>query len=378
MIESSQKNESPKYRFDIATDRLQEAFFLASWNQLLAQGESQDAIYQTPEFFNFLLETSNDKDRLQIFSITRTDDDQLVGIVPIRIRDETMSFQAGSKKWGQKNFQVVGLLGSIPLAPAEPDLAEKIFIYLLNRFGNCQAVCMAALPSESTLWNAIRNSTRISKFFFTYAVDGWRQCHTIPLFSSFELYLQQFSAKKRYNLNRQIRLLREQCGTLSLHRIKQLSEVSRLMSAINNLVPEEKRHHFLSEDKCKSLAKSNLLLCYVLECGTTPAALIFGTCSSKVFHVHNIIYSSKLPDFSIGTSILHLAIEDLTTSFNFSSIDLGYGIPGHNYQSSNITKERGFLLIFRKTITNRLLCWLHQLHGKMVENIKNKVKIFIK
>ncbi len=373
MIQSSQ-NESPKYRFDIATDRLQEEFFLANWNQLLADGESQDAIYQTPEFFNFLLETSNDQSRLKIFSITRIEDEQLVGIVPVRIRDETISFQAGSKKWGQKNFQVVGLLGSMPLAPAEPDLTEKIFIYLLKQFDDCQAICMATLPSASTLWNAIRNSTLIPEKFCIYPVDGWRQCHTIPLFSSFELYLQQFSAKKRYNLNRQIRLLREHCGALSLHRVWKPSEVPRLMSAINILAPKEAKSIFLSEEKCRALASHHLLLCYVLDCADSPVALIFGTHSSKVFHVHNILYSSILPDFSIGTSVLHLAIEDLTTSFNFSSIDLGYGIPGHNYQSSNITKERGYVLIFKKTIKNRIFCWLHHFHGNMVMASKVAIK----
>ncbi len=373
MIQPSKENETPKYRFDIATDRLQEKFFLAKWNRLLAQGESQDAIYQTPEFFNFLLETSNDKSRLKIFSITRTDDDQLVGIMPVRIRDETMVFQAGSKKWGQKKFQVVGLLGSIPLAPAEPDLIEKIIIHLLSQFDGCQAVCMATLPSASRLWNSIRHSAVISEKFCTYAVDGWRQCHTIPLFSSFDLYLQQFSAKKRYNLNRQIRLLQEHCGTLSLHRIEQSSDVTRLMSAIEHLVPEEKRHVFLSEEKCKLLASRNLLLCYVLECGMAPAALIFGTHSSKVFHIHNIFYSSELPDFSIGTSILHLAIEDLTTSFKFSCIDLGYGVPGHTYQSSNITKERGYVLIFKNSIKNRIFLRIHDLHGKMVMAAKSAI-----
>jgi hypothetical protein len=376
--QTSKKIESPKYRFDIATNRLQETSFLANWNQLLAEGESQDTIYQTPEFFNFLLETSDDQSRLKIFSITRIEDDQLVGIMPVRIRDETISFQAGSKKWGQKNFQVVGLLGSMPLAPADPDLTEKIFIYLLNQFDDCQAICMAALPSESALWNSIKNSTLMSENFFTYAVDGWRQCHTIPLFSSFELYLKQFSAKKRYNLNRQIRLLREQCGALNLHRIREPSEVPRLMSAINVLVPKEAKSIFLSGEKCQALASHHLLFCYILDCDQVPVALIFGTHSSNVFHVHNISYSSTLPDFSIGTSILHLAIEDLTTSFNFSSIDLGYGIPGHDYQSSNIKKERGYVLIFKKTIRNCMLFRLHQWYGKIIGMIGNRVRNYKK
>ncbi len=376
MIPSS--TAQPEYRFEIATDRLQDAFFLAHWNQFLSQGESQDAIYQTPEFFNFLLDTSDDKNRLQIFSIIRTGDEQLVGIMPVRIRNETVSFQAGSKKIARKNFKVVGLLGSVPLAPVEPDLAEKIFIYLLNQFADCQAICMAAFPSSSTLWQTMKESTTISKKFCIYAVDGWRQCHTIPLFSSFKLYLEQFSAKKRYNLNRQIRLLQEQCGTLSLHRIQQSSEISRLISAINHLVPAEKRHIFLSEEKCRALASHDLLLCYVLDCGQFPAALIFGTHSSKVYHIHNILYSSSLPDLSIGTSILHLAIEDLTTSFHFSSIDLGYGVPGHDYQSSNTKKERGYVLIFRNTIKNHLLCWLHHLHNKIIAMTKIGMKKYLK
>jgi hypothetical protein len=374
MIQPETTDEPPKYRFELATNRVHEEFFMSRWNDFLSNAESQDAVYQTPEFFKFLLETSNEKNRPIIFSIIKNDGDQLVGIVPVRIRNETITFQFGSKRLASKNMRVIGLLGSVPLAPAEHDLIENLFSHLLNQFTDCQAICMAALPSSSTLWNSIQNSTMMSKKLCIHVVDGWRQCHTIPLPPSFELYLQQFHTKKRYNLNRQIRLLREHCGTLSLHRIQHASEVPRLTCAMNDLTTVEERTVFLSEEKCRALASQNLLLCYVLNCGQETAAVIFGTHSSKVFHIHNILYSFKLPQFSIGTSILHLAIEDMATFFNFSSIDLGYGVPGHTYQSSNIKKERGYVLACRRNFKNKVFFLIHEIHTRIVVFSKKIIK----
>ena len=363
-----------KYSVELATDRRQDASFLASWNEFLKDSESEDKIYQTPEFFNFLLRTSNGKDRMEIYSISSREDGKLVGMVPVRIRSDAFVFQIGTKKLASRQMRVIGLLGSMPMAPAEPDLAAQIVDYLFQQFHECQALCLSALPAASVFWNSLRKSSAMSENFRTCIIDEWRECHTIPLFSSFELYLRQFSTKKRYNLNRQIRLLREHGGSLSLHRIRTAAEVHRLTSAIQQLLPADGRGIFLSEEKCKALADLNLLHCYVLECGQAPAAFIFGTCSRQVLHIHNIMYSSTLPEFSIGTTILHLAIEDLCTAFNFSSIDLGYGVPGHTYQSSNVKRERAYVLIFPNTLTNRCLCWLHDFQDHAIKKAKAGMK----
>jgi hypothetical protein len=43
-------------------------------------------------------------------------------------------------------------------------------------------------------------------------MHGWRDCHTVPLPADVDTYLQKLSAKKRYNLSRQVRLLAKEAG----------------------------------------------------------------------------------------------------------------------------------------------------------------------
>src|SRR5450830_1727170 len=347
-------NNFIKFRIDYSKNKINEKDFLDIWRRLILNGESQKKIFQTPEFFNFLDNTNKRCEQLEVFSVTEVEREEIIGVVPVSFKTQQVSFQVGRKNYLSRNINIIELLGSIPLMPTEPALIEHLFNYLFQQFNECHAISMSALPSDSNLWHATKKYVIVRGGFCICIINDWRECHTIPLPTNFELYLKQFSTKKRYNLKRQMKLLQENSGELYLHRVQKSSDVMQLVSAIDKLASNEEKNNYLSEVELKELAECNLLLCYVLNCADVPSALIFGIYSNNVLHVFDILYSKNLARFSMGTIILHLAIEDMISSLKVSSIDLGYGSPGHSYQSTNITKERGQVLVFRNTFKNNI------------------------
>lgn len=362
----------PKYVFECALPRYREENFLSVWRHLLSLSSSPEKIYQTPEFFEFVQKTKAASDRNELLSITRRQTNGNIGIVPLRFREQAFEFRFGSRMLLAPTVQVAMLLGSTPLFPMESGLFDEVVHEIFSRFPSVDAISMAALPLTSELQEYIKDSTSIRALYNVYVMHDWRETHAIPLPEHFDQYLQQFSAKKRFNLNRQIRQLREHGnGQLQLDRIERPEQVANFIIARNSLIEPKMHSAFLSEDKFTVLAEQGLLLSYVMSSGGQPCAVILATRSEYVLHIHNILYLSTLARLSVGTSILHLAIEDLITNFKINSIDLGYSNPSYSHQSSNAIELRGHVLLLRKTWRNKILRFSHRLYVKQIEIFKS-------
>jgi CelD/BcsL family acetyltransferase involved in cellulose biosynthesis len=349
--------------------------FLSLWRQLLSTSASPEKIYQTPEFFTFMEKTNSSDDRIELFSIRSIKTGQIIGIIPARFRKLSFDFVAGSRNFAAPSINVIVLLGSVPLISVKPELFEYFLAYLFEQYPSCRALSMPTLPRESELLSYIQDSKAISRQYRLHVLQGWRECHAIPLPSSFEQYLQQFSSKKRFNLKRQIRLLQEHGNdNLCLKRIEKPEQIAELIKAIRMIATPELLATVTSENSFIELARQGLLHSYILNCGEFPFAVILATRSDDVLHIHNICYPPELAHMSPGVSILHMAIEDLTNNFKFSSIDLGYSNPGHKQQSSNSIQIRGHLLVLRKTLANRLLCVMHDVYLKQLNTLKEIVE----
>lgn len=346
--------------------------FIAVWRRLLSNSSSPEKIYQTPDFFEFLHKTNNGLDRIDLLSIKLLETGETIGIVPIRFRTLSFEFCLGAKTFAAPTMETIVLLGTIPLFPMLPNLFEELLMYLFVQFPSCNAISLPALPVDSDFHSYVRNSATIENQWPTHVLHGWRECHVIPLVNDFEKYLQQFSAKKRFNLKRQVRLLREHGnGELHLNRIEFPEQVADLIKARNAVTPSDILASLSTERVLSGLAQQGLLHSYILRSGTQVYAVILATRSEHVLHIHNILYPEDLARMSVGVSILHLAIEDLINNFRFVSIDLGYSNPTHNHQSSNLIEIRGHMLLLRKSWKNRFLCFTHQCYVRQLEILKN-------
>ncbi|RFP17931.1 GNAT family N-acetyltransferase [Duganella sp. BJB488] len=358
------------YLIEDATDRIGDSALLQRWRELLAESDSHGRVYQSPEFFDYLLSTATEHAPPQLFTVTERASGTVVGVVPLALRRHSFDFIAGRLHLGSLPVPSVCLLGSAPLMPARAELLDLLFKFLLAKFPLCQAISLGALPAHSELWHNIRKGSG----YTAHLLNNWRTCHQIPLPASFEAFMAQFNSKRRYNLKRQQRQLRDHGGgRLALQRIEQPEQLPSMLEAMSRLTTPEHRAQLWTQEEMRELALHGMLLCYQIDCGGQPCALILGLRSSDTLHLFNIFHDKALDHLSVGTTILHMAIEDLC-SRGFTCIDLGYGTPAHSYQSSNATVQRGHVLLMRSNTRNRLA---RALHGAFVTATKT-TRRFIK
>jgi len=344
------------------------------WHNLLEASTSPEKIYQTPAYFEFLLSSPDTRQQATLLVVSDADTSEIKGLIPLRRIEQSFNFKLNSSSCWSPRLQTVLLLGSIPLLPMAPGLIEAVFEAVLTLFPESDAISMTALPRESAFEKTVC-SAALGSGYLMHVLDGWRHGHIIPLAESFDAYLSRYNSKKRFNLKRQVRLLREHSqDTLQLHRITTPEQVALYTGAWKQLAPPELADHLLPTLKLQSLASHGLLHGYVLMLSGAPCAVITATQTAGVLHVHNIIYSQNLARFSVGVCVLYLAVEDLIGQDCFKAIDLGYCNPVHSEQASNLVEVRGNWLVLRKSWRNRVLCWAHDVYTEQVPVVKRMLQ----
>src|SRR5262249_35052794 len=165
------------------------------------------------------------------------------------------------------------------------------------------------------LWQYLQHSRSLRDMFDVYVPNGIQLGHTIPLPPSFQEYLGRFKAKKRYNLLRQVRQLREHGGgALELRRREAPPDVLdfvRDMKALDESAwpPGRRRRfyaHVVDGTEFARLADRGLLLCHVLYCGGRPCAGSIGMIYQRRHYLRAFLRDHRLDRFSPGATLLHL------------------------------------------------------------------------
>jgi CelD/BcsL family acetyltransferase involved in cellulose biosynthesis len=314
------------------------------WRRLLTESRSPEKIYQTPEFFRFLVDSQTTaSDQFELFVVRHRVQDKIVGIVPVRISTVALDFSVAT--WQPR---VVRLLGSVPLLPDDAALLHQLFAHLLRAFPECAAVSMQAFPRE------LQGLPGADRRHQPFVMHGWRACHTIPLPADLPSYMGKMSAKKRYNLGRQYRLLEQATGPLTLVRIDRSAAVKDLVEGVLALAPDGDRARTAARDY-RVLAANRLLLSYVLRSRDEVVAVIAGSRYGDTWHVHQIMYAPHYRRLSAGTVALHTALQDVITSFAFTTADLGFGTPRDRFASTHVLQARAHVLVGRRGAWSALL-----------------------
>jgi hypothetical protein len=304
----------------------------------------------------------------------------VVGVVPLRVARTGLTLDVAGRVLWESRARAVHILGSLPLLPADPALHDLLFAALDKEFAGCAAIAMASVPTESFLWRKVHGSRLLQSKFMPYAVHGVRGCHTIDLPMTVEEYRAKFGAKKRYNLGRQVRLIRRRCGGLELRRIDLPHQVGGLVRAMNAAreaaVPNRWNRPgppIVDQRAAEDLAGRGLLLSYLLVCDGRPGAALMGVQYRDAYHLDAIFRDRSLDRFSPGSTALHLAIEDLIRNTPIRRIDLGFGEPTYTHSSTNAVEPRASLLLMRKTLANRLRRGTHATFQSLVKAAKSCV-----
>lgn len=358
-----------RYRVQWETEREHDPVFLREWQALLDASTGPEPLYQSPDFLQYIRATSQDAAEVEVLTVRDAVDGRLLALTPIRYRDLAMGLQIRHWRMRLGSLHVGTVMGSGVLGEESPAVLESMVRFLLAERPRVVGVSLPALPRQSHGLQCLEALTSAQRDLGSCVLNGWRECHKIPLPGDFNAYLAQFGSKHRYNLKRQIRLLREH-APLELLRIDQPASMDRLEAAIERLAPPEVKAVLISSDKFATMARLGLLRCYVLQSGGVPVAALVATQYGPILHLHNVLADPALQRLSVGTSILYLAIEDLCSEGRFSAIDLGYSSPSHSHQSSNRVEIRGHLLLYKASLRTWALCSAERLFGEWLERAK--------
>lgn len=107
----------------------------------------------------------------------------------------------------------------------------------------------------------------------------------------------------------------------------------------------------------------------------TPRFASCGRDSSQTASArHNIFVEKKHLALSVGTTAVHLAIQDLAGLGCLRAIDFGYGTPNNELRSSHILKTRAQVLLFDNTKSISLLLFMHRHFVAVSEGLVSTVK----
>jgi len=181
-----------------------------AWADLIAGSPNPNVLGNSPQFFDHLRRFG---DCSGFFLATVRDGVGAIrGVVPLGVTRSGLRFDVAGRVLWEWRAPAIRILGSLPPLPADPAAHDLLFAALDAEFADCAAIAMTSVPTESFLWHYFHRSQSLESRFLVYAIDGVRGCHTIPLPPTVEEYRASLGAKKRYNLNRQVRLLRDRGG----------------------------------------------------------------------------------------------------------------------------------------------------------------------
>jgi hypothetical protein len=343
-----------RYELNVATAYYDRPDILGAWHRMLAGASGPETLYQSPQFFNHLIDMDQGRDaNYELFIVRRSIDYAIVGFIPVRTMPCGLPFRVGPVPLFTCTLRACQILGSVLLLdPAEPGLAEFVMQQLLKRYARCDVLYLQAVPQEG-----LKEIAGVP----AYVLNGWRACHTQPLPDSIDAYLKHFSAKKRYNLSRQVRLLTEAAGPLHVLRIDAPGQVGPMLDAMVATDASRAAGRGAEQARLESLARHGLLLSYVIRCGQTDVAVVYGLRSASVWHVYKILCRQDYLHLSVGTSAIHLAVQDVLAHSTFAHIDFGYGTPHAEFRSTHVLQTRGLVLLHR---ARSLTAWLLKVHGR--------------
>lgn len=328
----------------IETARAADPAFRSQWLALVEGGASPQKIYQLPQFFDAVRDSDDGSAPIELLTVRRRLDHALLAVVPVRPGPHALAFNIGKLVLCRRSIAAVQLLGSVPASAGQAISPQFLARRCLELFPQCQALVLAALPA-GPLWTAL--SCGPGQGLHASLLSDWRACHIMPLPRTVDAYMQQFSAKKRYNLRRQLRLLAGHYGELAVLRVEHPGQVGALFDAISSLLPLAKMAKVQRRESLEALASHGLLLCYVVTAGAAPLGVVTATRSAHVLHIHNIYADDSQRSLSVGTSVMQLALEDIIRMSCFRLIDFGYGTPRHDYSSSQVLEARAPVAIVR-------------------------------
>jgi hypothetical protein len=316
--------------------------------------------------------SSQSGDQRCALGIIRRQDRSLLGVVPVQVSRYALRYEVGSRALCKLPLRVVQILGSQPLIPAEEDLHVPLVRGILSAFPDCDGIDMHSVPLDSSWGRTLRQSEPLRRSALVYLPEGLTDSHFISLPDSFDEYLAKFKSKTRNTLRRNVRRLREH-GKTELVRVEHEQGVETFLDVAARLSSQSRQcrargwrfENTPAEcQKLLQLARAGVLRSYYLRCGDEVCAYVNGFQYHDIYYYNRIGFDERFAQFSPGTVLLYLLLEDLFQHRRPSCVNLYPGEWSYKEMFATECPPEMRVLLLRRTLAHRLQIGCHAaLHG---------------
>lgn len=237
-----------------------------------------------------------------------------------------------------------------------------------------------SLPLDSFFYKYLQTSPLVRGEFLLYSPVGRLEHFVVRLPNTFEEYLQKFSSKSRSNLRRGARKLQKDTGLeVKLARITSPEQVDSFVDAAVAIskktyqwrlagsglrVPEVLKRNFTF------LAERGRLRCYLLSCGGEACAFMICDQWNGVCYSPSVGYDPRWEQYSVGTTLQFLVLEDLFVHDRPRVFDFGTGMGGQKELFGNASFFDTDIYILRKGLYTRFASGVHQAGSALATSTK--------
>jgi hypothetical protein len=402
-----------------------------AWRRLVAEYRHARSLHQSLEWFDHVRAT--DPRRRLFAAVLRDDLGRPEAVVPLMEDPQSLAYDVRGRVLGRHRLRTVCLPGSLPPMPPDLGLYDRLFAALAAGFPRHDAVSLTSVPTDHPLYLYLDESPRFRSpdfgvrsmwpgsgvvpggrggalgapdvgqfrgsegpapatqrfggggtamrpFFLLYEPEGVRRSHLLRLPERFADYLARFRSKKRYNLQRQVRLLRGHfAGGLRLERVTRPDEVPAFLAAAREVETESWQGRVSgprldrSPGKLADAAARGLLRSYLLLGGGRPVAFVVGFQFAAAYDYYKIGYREELARLSPGTCLLYLLIEDLVGHRRPEVLNFDWGDAPYKAEFGNVHGRDAGVLLLRPTAGNRWRCLTHAAFRGAVRFLRDRL-----
>ena len=365
-------NEAPHQRPGMSSFSLITSFPMSAperlrldWQQLLATADDPFGIYQSPQWFEYMRESQEGIQPPHSLAVRMDSNQSLVAIVPLYVGWPVCKFHLLRGRYYRPSWKMVTIASGQLMLPPGDDWLDDLFSSIAEKYPRNLPLKIESAPLNGPLDDYIGRSDYIRKRYLIHKHPFHDRISVIPLAASYTEFLSRYGSKKRYNLRRQLRLLREQMdGTLELRVIRSGPDLPEFLDSLRSLfgwdvesrakTPRSPGEPADFGTRLGILARLDLLRSYMLMGRGCAIACIYGLRFGGTYMLGSIVHDPAFDEWSPGTSLLQMVIEDLINVGSITRINLGYGKPPvHESRSTYVYPGYASYVLLPKTLGNR-------------------------
>ncbi len=352
------------------------------WKNLLREAPTHE-FHQNPDNIHLLIKNVYTDTRIRIFLVRQNG--VLSCIAPFSLMQGEFKLSLGIINLWTFQIHQYKLYGTCLIFSGQTNQQEclrALASALRDRWREHDLIYMESLAYSSPLYTLKAPLPGYRIYPFSAKKNVVRGLHTSNDFSE---YLATFRKKKRYNLNRSVRILGDAVGgNYCVEKITCPEQVEAFMNAVDYIYERcwqnktyGSHQHNTTENIAyhQSLARLGWLRSYLLRCSGKPAAYIIGYQYESRYYYEYIGYDQQWNHLSPGTVLTYLMIEDLHKSDRPEILDFGYGentykqiFGNYSYDANNTavlrTRSKIHLVMLAQLALSRLYIVISELLAK--------------